>query len=170
MAVEKTGGQKLRRLEGPLKRTITLPDLLPDIDAERLVFPNGVVSKLKAQQGGELTRRIEILGEEESEIYGVSHDMFVTYTAGDEIWDVARRSNFVVEIRGLRDKPHRRSSERYFKDTLVVKKLVTKASSHENSLIVPKAWMDKVSASEGQRAILSNTVTDFVLPPPTISK
>ena len=118
----------LAEFEAPFKRTLHLPDLLPEPDVEKLFFPGGVVCEVHPQSGAELANRVELLTQEDSSTQvGVMRQLFVGYASHPVILDIARRSNYVVEVRTV-DWIKKHPAENYLKDLLVVKRASDKGS------------------------------------------
>ncbi len=151
----------------PLKRTLRLRELLPELDVEKLLFPGGVICEVSSRPGAELASRVELLTDENSpEKVGVLRQLFVGYASHPILLDVARRSNYVVEVRTV-DWERSHPAEGYMKDLLVVKRALKGTSSDsEGEVEAPSMWLERIGLSAGDKVIVSNPFQNFATPAP----
>lgn len=128
----------------------------------------GVVCRVKTQDEVQVARRIEVLAEGAAERIGLLRKLFVGFSSQPEVLDVARRSNYVVEVRSL-DWNQKHIAEQYKQDVVVLKRAIDQFGHlrAREGVWVPSIWMEKVGLSTGDRVIVSNPLRNYLLPSPS---
>lgn len=144
-----------------LKKIVYLRDLIPSPDAERIRFPGGVVCEVLPNSKAEKAKRVEtILSNEKS---GILKEMYVAYASNSTLLDIARRSDYVVEVRSI-DWKKRHEAEAYSQDMLVLKRFVGDEGYVGNRILAPSVWMEKMGVDAGDHIIVSNPLSRFRIP------
>lgn len=139
--------------------------MISQLDTQKILFPGGVVCEVAVQSKEEKVKRIELISRERMGL-GVLKELYVTYASHPALLELSRRSNNVVEVRSIKwSKKH--SAEAYSKDLVIVKRLHGQEEIGIRLLGAEK-WIDHIRLEAGDKVILSNPLSDYLLPPPSI--
>lgn len=143
------------------KRTIHLPDLIQEVDREKIRFPGGIICEVASYSVTETARRIEVVGEHK----GILREICVGFASHPAILDVARRSSYVVEVRSM-NWTKRHQAEEYKIDRLLLKRYSNDNQGIGSRLLTPTPWMKRMRLEPGDKIVISNPLIEFEVPSP----
>jgi hypothetical protein len=159
------------------KHTLRVDYLFGGIDAQRLIYPKGVIGSLKEEEiESKRLRRIELFaGEETGDTYGIIRNLFVAHSSELSLLDLAMTSNGVISVRAFPRSSIGSKSDEIKEDKLILKSTDSTTLAIPNrarapSLFVSQRWLDKMNLAKGDRIIVSNPIENFVVPPPNMAE
>jgi hypothetical protein len=152
------------------------------IDSSKLIFPKGILSKVKENDmETPQVKRIELFAKDGEDTYGIIRSMFVGYSSEESILEIAEASGGVVQVRAVVGRLSDKSEKRFSasSDTLILKRSSTATDASQEvrfpsfrqklpSITVPPRWKDRMKLSEDDRLIISSPIADYSVLPPNI--
>jgi hypothetical protein len=159
------------------KRTVHLPDMAPNAEQGKMIYPRGIVSTVKEfTQDSKPVKRIELFAKKGEKTYGIIRTLSVAFTSARGLLQIAEASSNVVKINGLVSDQdyvsHGRSP--LIEDKLVLKRAEDIPEESEKfrltapALIVSPRWRERMHLSVGDRLIVSNPLETYAVPPPSL--
>lgn len=165
------------------KRTFQFPDLLKShLDSSKLLFPKGVLSKIR--EGKEDTpeiKRIELFAKGEEDTYGIIRSLSVAFSAERSVLHIADASSGVVQVRSVHSITSTGRATRmeadFQTDTLLLKRSSETDSAPQlelafrmktPSITVSPRWKDRMKLSEGDCLLISSPIAEYAVPPPNV--
>ncbi len=164
------------------KRTYEFPQLLKSrIDSTRLLFPKGILSKVR--EGPDdipPVKRIELFAKDGGDTYGIIRSLFVGFSSEKSILQIAETTRGVVQVRAVRSssgKATESTSTETSRDTLILKRASTAGVDDGReagfrvrmpSITVSPRWKDRMKLAEGDCLMVSNPMEDYAVPPPNV--
>jgi hypothetical protein len=171
------------------KHVLRIKQVLSRPDPQRRLYPHGFVSELAeddfSEDHGPVTR-IELFARNERtrKTYGVVRKFFSGYSRERRLLDLANFSNNVISVRAMPNSSKReRSDGKPIEDKLVLRRMELPNLGYDAaldssnifsrptlpSIYVSSRWLDRMDLQSGDRIIVSNTVENYVAPPPRIA-
>ena len=166
--------------ESRKKRTFQFPFLLKSqIDESRLLFPRGILSKVK--EGLEdipPVKRIELFAKDGEDTYGIIRSIFVGLSSERSILEIAETSGGVVQVRVVRSgrgNAKDASISEGSGDVILLKRLSEESEETTAgfrvripSITISPRWGDRMRISEGDCLMVSNPIQNYAVPPPNM--
>ncbi len=165
------------------KHILRIKNILGRSDSQKILYPNGLVSEIEEDDLSDPrpVKRIELFAKNErsNETFGIIRSFFVGFSFERRLLDLANFSDNVISVRAVRAPEYKEG--KIVEDKLVLKRIespdphgVDRFSRYvfrrqkAPSLKVPSRWLDKTELRDGDRIIVSNTVENYVTPPPEL--
>lgn len=160
--------------------------LLEKYDSQKKIYPDGLLSEVEEDDSSDSRplKRIELFARNQrsNETFGVIRNFFVGFSFERGLLELANFSNNVISVRAVAASYEHRKGQ-VVEDKLVLKRIENRGSDSGNllssssivrrhkipRLIVSSRWLDKMRLSNRDRIIVSNTVENYVTPPPELA-
>ena len=156
------------------KRTIQVPELVRNLDSNKMIFPRGIVSTIiESEDDLPPVKRIELFAKDEKDTYGILRTLFVATSSEKSILQMATASDGIIQVRTLPEKSE--SGKKILEDKLLVKRPQEIRPSLEQSvrirtpnIVVSARWRERMDLHSRDRIILSNPIEEYAVPPPNL--
>jgi|SRR5579872_1949491 len=158
----------------PAKRTIQVPELVRNMDANKVIFPRGIVTTITELENDlPPVKRIELFAREAKETYGILRTLFVALSGERSILRMASASDGIIQVRTLSENLDVKNKIR--EDKILIKR-TTSTSEDENQSLriktpnieVSARWRERMHLKAHDRIILSNPLEEYAVPPPNV--
>jgi hypothetical protein len=160
------------------KRTFEFPELLKRVDSAKLIYPRGLLSRIKeGVDDVPPVKRIEFFAKEGNDTYGILRSIFVAFSSEKSILSMADASGGIVHVRSIRSRNSKGSdgSRDSTQDKLILKR--SNESDEGNrpilsiktpTITVSPRWRERMKLETGDCLIVSNPIEEYAVPPPNI--
>ena len=164
--------------EARKKRSLEFPDLLRSIDSAKLLFPKGVLTKVR--EGSDdvpQVRRIELFAKDGGDTYGIIRSLFVGFSSEKSILQIAEASGGVVQVRAVRTSKGKKESfsPEGSGDMLLLRRDSSTPPADNPgfrvripSITISPRWKERMRLSEEDCLMISNPIQDYAVPPPNV--
>ncbi len=160
------------------KRTFEFPDLLKRVDSAKVIYPRGVLSRIKEGMDDiPPVKRIEFFAKDGNDTYGILRSIFIAFSSEKSILNIADASGGVVQVRSIRSRNSKRidGSSDSAQDKLILKRSdeIDQGSRPVLSIKTPTItvsprWRERMKLETGDCLIVSNPIEEYAVPPPNI--